>query len=144
MITLSKSTVELMPNLAANDAIGKSNDTAILWARLQSLLRRRSIQQANRRFVAQVNEEIENVRARTALAAEAGAAVSEQLLRVNQPSRDSNPVYRQISGNGQVTRDITITGPNGKQATVDTTGTSGNDQFTKDNTGTGPNGKQGP
>jgi hypothetical protein len=94
MITLSESTVELTPSFAANDAIGKSNDTAILWTRLQSLLRRRSIQQANRRFVAQVNEEIENVRARAALAAEAGAAVSEQLLRANQPSRDSNPVYR--------------------------------------------------
>jgi len=71
MITLSKSTVELMPNLAANDAIGKSNDTAILWARLQSLLRRRSIQSGESSIVAQDNEKIENVRARVALAAEA-------------------------------------------------------------------------
>jgi DNA-binding response OmpR family regulator len=48
MMTLSESTVELAPSLAAGDVIGKSNDTAILWARLQSLLRRRSIQQTNR------------------------------------------------------------------------------------------------
>ena len=45
-------------------------------------------------------------------------------------------------GNGQFTKDKTITGPNGKQATVDTTGTYGNGQVTKNKTITLPNGKQ--
>ena len=44
-------------------------------------------------------------------------------------------------GNGQFSRDKTITGPNGKAATVDTNGTYGNGQFTRDKTITGPDGK---
>ena len=58
---------ELTRSLAAgaDDVVGKSNDTAILRARIQALLRRRSFQQANRRLAAQVKEkELETVRAR--------------------------------------------------------------------------------
>jgi diguanylate cyclase (GGDEF)-like protein/PAS domain S-box-containing protein len=94
MMTSGDSPDELTRSLAAgaDDVVGKSNDTAILRARIQALLRRRSFQQENRRLAVQVKEkEIEKVRARAELqAAEAGAALSKQLLSANQNLEAAN------------------------------------------------------
>jgi len=94
MMTSSDSTDELTRSLAAgaDDVVRMSNGTAVLRARIQALLRRRSFQQENRRLVAQVKEkEIEKARARAQLeAAEAGAALSKQLLRTNQDLEAAN------------------------------------------------------
>ncbi|MGA2578913.1 MAG: EAL domain-containing protein [Bryobacteraceae bacterium] len=94
MMTTVDSTDELTRCLAAgaDDVVAKSTDTAILRARIQALLRRRSFQEENRRLAAQAKEkEIEKVRARAELeSAEAGAALSKELLRANQKLEAAN------------------------------------------------------
>jgi DNA-binding response OmpR family regulator len=99
MMALGNSTHELTRSLAAaaDDVVGKSNDTGVLPARIHTLLRRRSFQDENRRFVAQMREqEIEKVRVRADLeAAEAGAAFSLQLLHANQELEAANAKLEQ-------------------------------------------------
>ncbi len=94
MMTSGDSPDELTRSLAAgaDDVVGKSNDTAILRARIQALLRRRSFQEENRRLAVQVKEkDIEKVRARAELeTAVAGAALSKRLLRANQELEAAN------------------------------------------------------
>lgn len=76
----------------ADDFVGKSNDAAVLKARIRALLRRKFFQEENQRIIEELkSKELEAVRARAEKeAAEARAAIAEQLERANRELTEAN------------------------------------------------------
>jgi diguanylate cyclase (GGDEF)-like protein/PAS domain S-box-containing protein len=99
-ITLSDSTDKPGRRLAAgvDNVASDLNNTAVLRNRIRAILRRCSFQEHSRHLVAQAKKkEIEKLRARPELkAAEAGAALSEQLHYANQELDAANAKLKEI------------------------------------------------
>jgi two-component system NtrC family sensor kinase len=76
----------------ADDFVGKSNDMAVLKARIRALLRRKFFQEENRRIVEELkNKELETVRARAEKeAAEVRAAMTEKVEASNRELKQTN------------------------------------------------------
>ncbi len=76
----------------ADDFVGKSNDMAVLKARIRALLRRKFFQEENRRIIEELkNKELETVRARAGKeAAEVRAAMAEKLAESNHELEEVN------------------------------------------------------
>ncbi|MCI0541837.1 MAG: response regulator, partial [Verrucomicrobiales bacterium] len=76
----------------ADDFVGKSNDMAVLKARIRALLRRKFFQEENRRIIEELkNKELETVRARVEKeAAEVRAAMAEKLTVSNRELEEAN------------------------------------------------------
>jgi two-component system NtrC family sensor kinase len=76
----------------ADDFVGKSNDMAVLKARIRALLRRKFFQDENRRIVEELkNKELETVRARAETeAAEVRAALAGKIEEANRELEKAN------------------------------------------------------
>jgi two-component system NtrC family sensor kinase len=76
----------------ADDFVGKSNDMAVLKARIRALLRRKFYQEENGRIIEELkNKELETVRARGEMkAAEVRATMAEKLAESNQELEEAN------------------------------------------------------
>lgn len=81
----------------ADDFIGKSSDITVIKARVRALLRRKFILEQNRRIIEEFkNKEMEALRARTEKeAAEAKAALAEELRRANAGLEEANQKLRE-------------------------------------------------
>jgi two-component system NtrC family sensor kinase len=81
----------------ADDFVGKSNDMAVLKARIRALLRRKFFQEENRRIIEELkNKELEAVRARAGKeAAEVRAAMAEKLAQTNRELEETNRKLRE-------------------------------------------------
>ncbi|MBI3697477.1 MAG: response regulator [Acidobacteria bacterium] len=75
----------------ADDFVGKSSDMAVLKARIRALLRRKFVQEENRRIVEELkNKELEAARTRAEKeAAEARATLAEELAEVNRKLKEA-------------------------------------------------------
>jgi PAS domain S-box-containing protein len=87
----------------ADDFVGKSNDLAVVKARIRALLRRKFFQEENQRIAQELKtKELEAVRARAEKdAAETRATLAEELNRTNQKLRESEELFRQLAENIQ-------------------------------------------
>ena len=76
----------------ADDFVSKSSDLAILRARIQALMRRSFFQEENRRIVEELKtKDLETLHARAGReAAEARAALAEELVQANQELEEAN------------------------------------------------------
>jgi len=94
MLTSQESKEDMTRGLeaGADDFVGKSNDMAVLKARIRALLRRKFFQEENRRIVEELkNKELETVRARAEKeAAEVRAAMAEKLAETNRELEEAN------------------------------------------------------
>lgn len=94
MLTAHESKEEMTRGLeaGADDFVGKSNDLAVLKARIRALLRRKFFQEDNQRIYAELkNKELEAVRARAEKeAAETRAALAEKLTETNRELEETN------------------------------------------------------
>ncbi len=102
MMLTSRETKEDMARgleAGADDFVSKSNDLAVLKARLRALLRRKFFQQENRRILEELkNKELEAERAR-AQAAEVRAALAEELAGANRSLEEVNRRLKQAQMN---------------------------------------------
>jgi two-component system, NtrC family, sensor kinase len=93
MLTASEGKEDMTRGLeaGADDFVGKSNDLAVLKARIRALLRRKFFQEENRKIVEELkNKELETVRARAEKeAAETRAALAEQLAETNRKLKEA-------------------------------------------------------
>ncbi len=80
----------------ADDFVGKSNDLAVLRARIQALMRRKFFQEENRRIVEELKtKEMETVQARAGRQmAEARVAMAEELVQANHDLQEANRKLR--------------------------------------------------
>jgi PAS domain S-box-containing protein len=85
----------------ADDFVGKSSDLAVLKARIRALLRRKFFQEENQRIARELrSKELETVQARAEqAAAEARAALAEELNRANNQLKESETRFRQLTEN---------------------------------------------
>jgi PAS domain S-box-containing protein len=85
----------------ADDFVGKSSDLAVLKARVRALLRRKFFQQENQRIARELKtKELEAVHARIDKeAAEARAALAEELNRANDKLKETERRFRQLAEN---------------------------------------------
>ena len=94
MLTGRESKEDMMRGLeaGADDFVGKSNDLAVLKARLTALLRRKLFEREHQRVIEKLKlKEVEALRERAERrVAETRAAVAEELERANTQLRDTN------------------------------------------------------
>jgi two-component system sensor histidine kinase/response regulator len=94
LLTAHENKDEMTRGLAAgaDDFVGKSSDLAVLKARIRALLRRKFLQDENKRIVEELkNKELETLRARARQeVVEARAALVEELERSSSELRSSN------------------------------------------------------
>ena len=85
----------------ADDFVGKSSDLAVLKARVRALLRRKFFQEENQRIARELKtKELEAVHARSEKeAAEARAAMAEELNRANDRLKETERRFRQLAEN---------------------------------------------
>ena len=85
----------------ADDFVGKSSDLAVLKARVRALLRRKFFQEENQRIARELKtKELEAVHARGEMeAAEARAAMAEELNRANDKLKETERRFRQLAEN---------------------------------------------
>ncbi|MGH9142321.1 MAG: response regulator, partial [Vicinamibacterales bacterium] len=85
----------------ADDFVGKSSDLAVLKARVRALLRRKFFQEENQRIARELKtKELEAVHARAEMeAAEARAAMAEELNRANDKLKETERRFRQLAEN---------------------------------------------
>ncbi len=81
----------------ADDFVGKSNDMAVLKARIRALLRRKFFQEENRRIIEELkNKELEAVRARAEKdAAEVRAALAGKIEETNRELQQANRLLKE-------------------------------------------------
>ncbi|RZA07126.1 MAG: response regulator, partial [Proteobacteria bacterium] len=101
MLTAHENKDEMTRGLAAgaDDFVGKSSDLAILKARISALLRRKFLQEENRRIIQELKtKEVEALRARAQQEiAEAKAALVEELKTSNQELEKAREVAQQAT-----------------------------------------------
>ena len=94
MLTAHENKEEMTRGLGAgaDDFVGKSSDLAILKARIRALLRRKFLQEENRRIIEELkNKELEAFRARAQQdVAEAKAGLYEELKRSSEKLKSTN------------------------------------------------------
>ena len=94
MLTSRETKEDMMRGLeaGADDFVGKSGDIEIIRARIRALLRRKSLHEENRRITEEfLGKELELTQARRDMeAAEARAALAEELRRTNQELEATN------------------------------------------------------
>jgi two-component system NtrC family sensor kinase len=99
IVTTSANTHDMTRGLeaGADDFVSKSNDLSVLRARIQALMRRRFFQDENRRIVEELKtKEIATVQAQAGrAAAEARAAIGEQLIRANEELHEVNRLLKE-------------------------------------------------
>ena len=108
MLTSSESEADMTRGLeaGADDFVGKSNDVAVLKARIRALLRRKFLQEDNQRIIEELkNKELEAVRSR----AEKEAELNRELTRAYDELRQTQEAVAQqerLRALGQMTSGV--------------------------------------